>query len=573
MEHSESPCIGKITEENSEGCENSSSDSGSQEQEDAFESPANKIELPEVLHRRSDRKAQFRGFYLQQMTLVQTDSTDSLLGRQDQDMDKTTDENKGDTSGEVKIPAIVEDLVTKSDDENELYEGDTECSELKINNGIHDLHLDSLDVVYDTSDEDLSEIGVDKSPKPVKSRLRISLKNLGDSDDEKCSDDSVLTPAKNAVNRMSDNEEAEEEAVTDESDVEVTGMDYYKIRHQADRPVTTEYSLSWSPKKFKAIREELVPNIPRNQKGLKLPNYPSIDIPSNFKLDDCNDEEDIPCKEEDFMSLDDFLEAHRTDFELSKEESKINISVPPPEEDTGEEADTESLRESILSDSSTRDDVDDDYDNETDLSEIQTSVAENPASFVDDGPGGDLILMEHDDLEGTIAVYSPCQYRKIMDKMKRISFKPELVAFSDDMEFEEVVSEMLDESCKDLEAECTDEEEMSEMLEDYDPSVELELPIIERKIMKISETSDGNIITEESDLVDNLAEESDEVLTEDEILEDYLMTPFEEAAKKFPEVTADNFSHGSSTVTKTEKNKIRKKVKIDNAVAENEEEL
>ena len=51
------------------------------------------------------------------------------------------------------------------------------------------------------------------------------------------------------------------------------------------------------------------------------------------------------------------------------------------------------------------------------------------------------------------------------------------------------------------------------------------------------------------------------------------MTPFEEAAKKFPEVTADNFSHGSSTVTKTEKNKIRKKVKIDNAVAENEEEL
>ena len=273
------------------------------------------------------------------------------------------------------------------------------------------------------------------------------------------------------------------------------------------------------------------------------------------------------------MSLDDFLEAHRTDFELSKEESKINISVPPPEEDIGEEADTESLRESILSDSSTRDDVDDDYDNETDLSEIQTSVAENPASFVDDGPGGDLILMEHDDLEGTIAVYSPCQYRKIMDKMKRISFKPELVAFSDDMEFEEVVSEMLDESCKDLEAECTDEEEMSEMLEDYDPSVELELPIIERKIMKISETSDGNIITEESDLVDNLAEESDEVLTEDEILEDYLMTPFEEAAKKFPEVTADNFSHGSSTVTKTEKNKIRKKVKIDNAVAENEEEL
>ena len=314
MEHSESPCIGKITEENSEGCENSSSDSGSQEQEDAFESPANKIELPEVLHRRSDRKAQFRGFYLQQMTLVQTDSTDSLLGRQDQDMDKTTDENKGDTSGEVKIPAIVEDLVTKSDDENELYEGDTECSELKINNGIHDLHLDSLDVVYDTSDEDLS----DKSPKPVKRRLRVSLKNLGDSDDEKCSDDSVLTPAKNAVNRMSDNEEAEEEAVTDESDVEVTGMDYYKIRHQADRPVTTEYSLSWSPKKFKAIREELVPNIPRNQRGLKLPNYPSIDIPSNFKLDDCNDEEDIPCKEEDFMSLDDFLEAHRTDFELSK---------------------------------------------------------------------------------------------------------------------------------------------------------------------------------------------------------------------------------------------------------------
>lgn len=574
MEKSDNKCIANIDEDNSEGYENSSSDSGSQEKEDVFVTPAATVELPEVSHRRTDRKAQFRGFYLQQMTLVQTDSTDSLLSKADQEMEKVIDEIKADAGGEVKIPAIVEDLVSKSDDENEVLDGDTECSELKVNHGIHDLHLDSLDVVYDTSDEDLSEIGVDKSsPKPSKSRLRISLKSLGDSDDEKCSDDSVLTRAKNNTNRMPGNEEEEEEAVTDESDVEVTGMDYYKIRHQAETPITTEYSLTWSPKRFKAIREEDVPVIPKNVRGLKLPNYPSIDIPSNFELDDHNDEEEIPCKEEDFMTLDDFLEAHRTDYELCKEESKVNMCIPPQDEDVGDEADTESIRESIVSDSSTRDDIDDEYDNETDMSEIQTSYAENPPNCWDDGHGGDIILMEHDDLEGTIAVYSPSQYRKIMDKMKKISFKPEIVTFSDDMEFEEVVSEFLDQSCKDLEAECTDEEDMSEMLDDFVPSVEVELPRVERKMMKISVDAEGKMVTEESELEDKMANESDEIQTEDELVEDYLLTPFEEAAKKFPEVPADKYTHGASTVTKSEKAKIRKKVRIEDNSPDNEEEL
>jgi hypothetical protein len=573
MENSESNCIHQVAEENSEGFENSSSDSGSQEQEDIFETPVSNLELSEILHKRADRKAQFRGFYLQQMTLVQTDSTDSLLGRQEQEMDKNVDEKNTETNGEVMIPAIVEDLVTKSDEENEQQEGNTECSELKINNGIQDLHLDSLDVVYDTSDEDLSEIGIDKlSPKPIKSRLRISLKNLGDSDDEKCSDDSVLTPARNISNRISDNEDGEEEAATDESDVEVTGMDYYKIRHQADTPATVEYSLTWSPKKFKSVREELIQSFPVNR-NLKLPNYPSVDIPSNFKLDDINDEEEIPCREEDFMTLDDFLEAHRTDFELSKEESKVNISVPLQDEDVGEEADTESLRESVMSDSSTQDDIDDDYGNETDMSEIQTSVAENSVAYVEDGLGGDIILMEHDDLEGTIAVYSPCQYKKIMDKMKKISFKPELVTFKEDMDFEEVVSEFLDESFRDMETECTDEEEMSEILEDSVQLAEIEMPIVERIMKKISTTSEGNLFTKEVELLDKQADDNEEVLTEDELIEDYLLTPFEESAKKFPEVSVDKFSDGISTVTKSEKNKIRKKVKIDNREGEQEENL
>jgi len=171
MENSEPENTGSKSDNNLDGCENSSSDSGSQEHEDVFETPATVLELPEVPpHRRADRKAQFKGFYLQQMTLVQTDSTDSLLGRSDQEMEKFTDESRADGYGEVKIPAIVEDLVSKSDDENDV-DGDTECSDLKINHGIQDLHLDSLDVVYDTSDEDLSEIGVDKIMKMRKKRL------------------------------------------------------------------------------------------------------------------------------------------------------------------------------------------------------------------------------------------------------------------------------------------------------------------------------------------------------------------------------------------------------------------
>ena len=104
-----------------------------------------------------------------------------------------------------------------------------------------------------------------------------------------------------------------------------------------------------------------------------------------------------------------------------------------------------------------------DYDvsEATDISEVQTSYAENhkPA-----GPG-EIVLMEHDDLQGTIAVYSP--KRSISyENIGKLSFKPELREITDDLDISEVITEHIEtdsEPDMDDDDDCnsTDEEDVS----------------------------------------------------------------------------------------------------------------
>ena len=122
-----------------------------------------------------------------------------------------------------------------------------------------------------------------------------------------------------------------------------------------------------------------------------------------------------------------------------------------------EDGDTESLRESL---DSTDHDMDYDVSEATDISEVQTSYAENhkPA-----GPG-EIVLMEHDDLEGTIAVYSP--KRSISyENIGKLSFKPELREITDDLDISEVITEHIETDSEpdmdDDDCNSTDEEDVS----------------------------------------------------------------------------------------------------------------
>lgn len=565
--------------------------------------------IPKVVR----RKAQFRGFYQSQKTLVVDSGSEQSFDRFEDNntssFDKLEEESLSDnleesfsskpetTSMENNIPEIVEDLVSKSEADDSAASDDkiTEISELRMNQEDRNriiMDLDNpgiqgtlkasdslvninhrfneeghatLEIDNNTSDEDISELGSEnQSPMPAKRNLRISLKNLSDSEDEagtsQSTQDSFLGPSKKI--------EEEEEMKTDESDVEVTDMDYYKIRHQEDKTPKTEYCLSFAPTKIvpvynSAKKKASTINKAKAMSNMSFPNYPSIDIPDGYSYDaGASDDEEIPCKEKDFMSLDEFLEAHDTKFNLEEDKglSKVCITANPPTdivEDDNEK--TESLRESLLGSSDSLDDIEyEDYSDDTNMSEIETSYCENCAKR----EMGEIILMEHDDLEGTIAVYSPrSNLEEIEKNVSMKSFRPELQELNDDVDYDEVISEALEEDLVDgdLEKYNTDEDEMSGADDEKsvnDPA-EFPLPQANRKMLRISESIEGEIFATESELQDKPKEVEEDVPTDDEIIDGFEEKPKEECHVKFaPYVPPlnDNFR-----VQKRVKNKIRKR--------------
>jgi len=557
--------------------------------------------------KRRNRKAQFRGFYQSQKTLV-IDSTGSSFDKMEEvppkDINDTDafdqiEEGSCSDNSELKprdqnIPKIIEELVPKLDSEVSFAEeGITEYSQISFNkDDVNQLMQDLansgeskmipsnslvnitqnaktemlLGVENDTSDEDISDLGSDyQTSAPEKRRLRISLRNLSDSEDDRSNStqDSLLTPNKSAP--LDD-----EEIHTDESDIEVTDMDYYKIRHQNETKFpATEFSLSWSPTKFVPNNLMTNPQIERNVRLFQnFPQYPSIDIPQGYSYDgEQADDVQIPCKEDDFMSIEEFIEAHKTNFDLDgiKGESKVTINLNPEvEEFCDEEENTESMRESLGSSSGSREDIDYDYSEETDVSEVDTSFAENHRNM----EAGEIILMEHDDLEGTIAVFAPKKGSSAAsESLNKTSFKPELADLNDDLEFEEVESEQLEinTSDNDLILGETDEEDFSgaDTLEmdtsrpDGATHQSLPLPAATRRLLQISESVEGDTLICESELKDDPAPMNEEVPTDDEIIDGMQDCAIDKAEAQFPSFVSPVTE--SSKVHKKEKNKIRKK--------------
>jgi len=642
----------------------------------------------------TQRKSRFKGFLQSQKTIIfdsessmdrpESDSSEfDKLDTTHSNSDRNDDDSSFENASSVRqgIPRIVEDLVppkgsTEGDDSmcDDTTESDLRMersdhskimkehdnsginAEMKssgslvnISQGLADKKQNHLAAENDTSDEDISELASEHpSPMPRKQRLRISLRNLSDSDDDAKSnitDISSLSLGTKPKTKRQDTrfqpakKEDESEVATDESDLEVTDMDYYKIRHQndtvpyvpssitfneivhedsqqlekasvesdndteeSDIEVTemdyyrirhaqdqqqanrsnVEFSLSWSPiKKCESSpfrRNSLVNNI-RSFNSVNVPKYQSRDIPDGYNYSNDGydtDGEDVPCQEDDFMTMEEFFVAHHTNFDLEKGkgESKIKIrqdsilQLDVDNEELDDDEDTESIRENLHS---TDNEMEEDVSEATDISEVQTSVAENHSV-----PGfGEIVLMEHDDLEGTIAVFSP---RKSVsyENIGKLSFKPEIRDIIDDnldLDISEIITEQIetDSDPDNGDFNDTDEEPISGM-EIQHPVREIKfpefvLPGAQRKMLRISTSIDGDVCTTEKELPENHYKinkrniNEKEADTEDEImhLENFVMTPLEEKSVNFPEY----FNNvGKSKVTKKEKTKMNRRRKV-----------
>ena len=276
------------------------------------------------------RKDQFQGFYRTQLTIA-ADSSNSSIDKEnlaednpnDPVMDEDTEfqfEGVLDDLNELKIPKIVKSFV-------EFEEGE-DCENEKM-------FMERAD----TSEDEISEIVAD-SP--------------------------------GLVNNILDR------SVSEESLVSVSDIDYYKIRHETHFSNEKRISLVLAPyhliTKIKSF-DDGDANTPYHH-----PCIPSVKVlePSDL-VDDGGDtsDEDFNCNESDFMSLEEFMLAYKTNIDLGKNDVNLKISHSVHHErrrsEDLEEPSTESLEDSESeSDRETVENISKDPD--SDLEQVEHSL-------------------------------------------------------------------------------------------------------------------------------------------------------------------------------------------------------
>jgi len=601
--------------------EGSNSDSDSKEnsvvesgiQKGGFVEIPEPAELPEIVRERIGiKKTQFRGFYLTQKTLVVDSNTSSLdydPRKQACSLEAENEENineepsvdfefeeepENEQTEEVKkeVPTIIEEFINVTE-EVEEDEDATENSDIPVNvedkakiekdhenPGIdadfiasvsqvrhsheNDLSQNFLDVV-NTSDEDISELvsEVQELAPEIqpKSKLRISLKNIDSSDEEENikSEKSEKRKAQKKVKIKLQSSSSGDESgnETEISDIIVSDMDYYKIRHQTDVQEKEEYCLSWSPTKFvtrmKSFDEDHI---------ISMPNIKTCDI-SDIK-DDGNDtsDEDFSCFETDFMTLDEFLVAYKTNFEFDKKEEKIRVfkkqsTIQHESTELESEKDvcnTESIREDLYSDTSSIDEDEiEDLEQDTDSEEVATSIAENPPQQMH-SPGC-IHFMEHADIGGIVAFLSPSKTKKWNKNFEAERFEFE----SDSDGVDEIMTEEIIEEEKTNVLEMldindnTDEENLSD-LNDEEVFFEKDINLNIANLQKEKEEERNRSINHM-----NIVEK--EKSSEDEILENFVMSPVSENVPLFPNPSLDHLDGGKSTVKSSQSIKMKNRKK------------
>lgn len=582
----------------SDSKENSVVESGIPNEKDGELSES--VLLPDIVRERTNlKKSQFRGFYLTQKTLVVDSNTSSLdhdprkqacsieteneevLKRELSNDIEFVEEHESEQMIEVtknEVPTIVEEFVNvteafeEEDDTTEnldlqinaedkaRIEKDHEnpgiCNEFKESNSqvkhYHEKEIQQgLLEVLQTSDEDVSDL-VSDVPEVVpkiktKKELRISLKSLDSSDEDKSSKDENPERRKLKKNVKMKQEPSLSGNETDISDIVVSDMDYYKIRHQTDVNEQKEYCLSWSPTKFITRMKSFDESHDLNTQNFKT--YEISDIQDNGKE---TSDEDFSCFESDFMTLEEFLDAYRTNWDFDKKGEKIkifktsSIQNNSESEDDKEGHNTESLREQLFSDASSMDGDDiEDLDPDTDSEDIPASYAENPHQ--QKHSPGCIHFMENTDIGGILAFLPPSKV-----KFCNNNFEPETFVFQSDSggEDEVMTEEIVDETERTNTIDMpdmndTDEDNLSDFKDDDNIfENDINLNITDMKIEKKKEKKKSKIEADPTEK-DNSSE--------DEILENFVMSPISEDLPKF-QTSSLKHLEGENSIVKTSQN-------------------
>ena len=289
------------------------------------------------------RKEQFQGFYKTQLTIA-VDSTNSSMEIENQSEQKNDNdlpvkcENRNFSFEELTIPKIVENCLESN----------------------KEVEIDSSSTANDTSEDEISEIFIDTEL--LNKRESVGLATLRGS-------------------------------ISEESLVSVSDIDYYKIRHETHFHQERRISLVLSP-------YNLITKIKSFDDGDEMTPYhhPSIPCVKVLEADDLGDDggetsdEDFNCHESDFMTLEEFMEAYKTNVDLDKNDVNLKISHSVHHGQKYEDLDMEAPKTESLKDSDSERDIDTDEEN------VHHSA--------------DCVKMEREEREEKVEHSEDCKYRK-----------------------------------------------------------------------------------------------------------------------------------------------------------------
>ena len=546
------------------------------------------IELPEVVRRMSLKKEKFKGFYMSQKTLL--DSRNTSL-------------DHGPSIEDSGIPKIVEDLVkptTESDDDESTEHSEISMTDqdkkpiatnhktkgfqgpMKNSASLQSIKQQRKDMLCAektnnaiTSEEDLSDRDDSTLPERPKRKLKIV---FNDSDDE--SADKTSDEAKKAVKKKKENKgkkkNQEKKTVifsdgddTDASDVIVTDKDYYTIRHDSEYKTKKEFILCFSPKKVSTkmqSSEEIEPKVQKVPTSV----FPS---PEEDGTGNETSDEEVGCEEEDFMTMEEFLEAHKTDYEFHKEPAKkskmqrtesIVCQNFKEVDDENEDSNTESLKESFVMDLSHDEDFDGiagDTDNEEmELSVHDTSTPEKKAVHFSSHSVNDASL------EG-VAKHKE-KKNSNQAKLSPEKFKPEIIALESDDDGN-VISEELDDLQEKtqmmvLEKDDTDDENLSDFADDtafMTKEKEYDLPKLTKKLLKVTTSIDGDVRVVENNCEQKHRKKKviqENEISDEEVIESFT-SPNPDAGLSFPEFNLVQLEQSVSRTKSQQKQKTSNK--------------
>ena len=316
---------------------------------------------PSVSFQDAFRKEKFKGFYSNtQKTILCESSMDEYEEKQ-----KLTEENGGeeddpqflfeevlDELNNIPVPVKkdvgvgVTKKIFKSYEDNSAGDEteDSECSGQE--------HLD--DRVENEALQQHPEVNIDQKDTHVSHIIQRSFsletnkEETGNNDTSSEEDEDDEEPGSEGLSIVKE-EENLSDGSSEESDVVVSDLDYYKIRHETEFVEENKFRLKPST----ITLTQSMDGRKTAQRRCSIP-YIKVIKPRNDEDDNDTDDEDISCKEDDFMTKEEFFEAHKTDFDLTKKQVKLVVShsfYERSDEETDDDENTESIRESVESDS------------------------------------------------------------------------------------------------------------------------------------------------------------------------------------------------------------------------------